>query len=125
MEGAVIQLRIIIEWWPFWQYISKDLLASFKTYCFMYVNHKPVVSIQTHFDKAVSWLTQLVKLHKNFFHFEYSMCVHKKNILGEYSSFLKSSMWNYLQLDWVNFYQNYFVSKRPVTCQPTDFINTN
>ena len=46
------------------------------------------------------------ELHQNFFHFQYSLRVNKKNILGEYSSFFRSSTWNYLQLDRVNLYRN-------------------
>ena len=37
-----------------------------------------------HFDTS-----QGVKLHKDFAHFNYSLQVNKKNILGEYSSFFK------------------------------------
>ena len=50
-----------------------------------------------------------MKLHKNFEHFRYSLRVNQKNILGEYSSFVKSSTCNYLQLDWINLYRNDFV----------------
>ena len=59
--------------------------------------------------------TQAMKLHKNFDHFKYSLCVNTRNILGEYSSFFEPHMWNYLQLNWINLHQNDFVSKQPVT----------
>ena len=50
---------------------------------------KPVVSIGT----------QAVKLHKNFVHFKYSLRVNKKNILSEYSSFLKPTDVKLVHLD--------------------------
>ena len=37
--------------------------------------------------------------------------VNMQNILGEYSSFFKPSTWNYLHLNWINLYQNGFVSR--------------
>ena len=43
----------------------------------------------------------------------YSLRVNMKNILGEYSSFFKPSMWNYLHLNRINLYRNDFVSKTP------------
>ena len=60
-----------------------------------------------------------MELHKNFDHFRLSLRVNQKNILGEYSSFVKSSTCNYLQLDWINLHRNDFVLKRPVTSVST------
>ena len=60
-----------------------------------------VVSIQV-------FSIQAVKLHKNFDHFKCSLRVNEDKILGEYSSFFKPwRTWNYLHLDWINFYGNY------------------
>ena len=58
------------------------------------------------FDTGRFETNSTVKLHQNFFHFQYSLRVNKKNILGEYSSFFRSSTRNYLQLDSVNLYRN-------------------
>ena len=48
------------------------------------------------------------------------LAIEQDKILGEYSSFLKPSTWNYLLLEVINLhrselYWNDFVSKRPVT----------
>ena len=51
-----------------------------------------MVSVQSRFDTNSGRLN----LHKNFVHFEYSLRVNKKNILGEYYLFFKPSTWNYL-----------------------------
>ena len=49
------------------------------------------------------------KCHKNFDHFNYSLHMNKKNILGEYSLFFKPNTWHYLLLDWTNLYWNNLV----------------
>ena len=49
-----------------------------------------------------------------FYHFKYSLPV-DKNTWGEYSSFCKTSTWNYLHLNCINLYRNCFVLKRTVT----------
>ena len=49
--------------------------------------------------QVISIRTQALKLLKKFNHFKYSLCVNKKNISGDYSSFFEASMRNYLQLD--------------------------
>ena len=46
--------------------------------------------------KVVLIRTQAVKFCKTFDHFKKRLHLNKKNILGEYFSFFKSSMWNYL-----------------------------
>ena len=45
-----------------------------------------------HFDSVVLIRTQAVKSCKKFDHFKKSLHLNKKNILGEYFSFFKSSM---------------------------------
>ena len=53
---------------------------------------KPVIR----FKVVLIW-TQAVKFCKKFQdHVKKSLHLNKKNILGEYFSFFKSSMWNYL-----------------------------
>ena len=73
-----------------------------------------VVSMQVLSIYVVSIRTQEMKVHENFNHFKYSLRVNKNVI---YSSFFKSSTWDYLHLDWINFNRNdfVFISRRPVT----------
>ena len=68
--------------------------------------------------KVVSIITQAVRMHKNFVHFKYGLCVNKKpfwvNILRSLSQWRET-----VHLDWINMYRNDFVSKRLVTPQRT------
>ena len=51
---------------------------------------KPVISIQSRFDTSRFDTNSSSEISKKSLHLT------KKNILGEYLSFFKSSMWNYL-----------------------------
>ena len=59
------------------------------------------------------------EIAQNFDHFKYSLLVNKKNILCEYSSFFKPSIWNYVRLNWINLprttlYRNDRYNKTPL-----------
>ena len=83
---------------------------------------KPVSSIQSCFNTSCFDTNSSSEISQKLDHFEKSLQLNKKNILGEYFSFFKPSTWNYLHLDWTNseivlkqLVSKDFVSKLPVT----------
>ena len=84
--------------YAFWQRTQIDLFCDWPESLLRpaTTRRKPVVSKRT----------QAVKLQKKFRLFQVKLAIEQENILGEYSSFFKPSMWNYLHLEGINLYQN-------------------
>ena len=64
------------------------------------------IKLEKRGDQSFWYELRQSKCHKNFDHFSYSVWMNKNNIVGEYPSFFKPSMWNYLPLAWTSLYWN-------------------